>query len=88
MGNSGKGLGIVALIIAIGALGLGVYPIILPSPSGGPRIYTDTNYEQIDLNTVTISSTIPNLNVTYSANVGDNVLLEYSGNVFTVAYLS
>ena len=81
MGKSGKGLGILALLIAIGALGLGVYQLILPSPSEGPKIYTDTNYTQINLNTVTISYVIPNLTVTYSANVGDNVLLEYSGNV-------
>jgi len=82
MGKSGKGLGILALLIAIVALGLGAYQIILPSPSEGPKIYTDTNYAQIDLNTVTISYVIPNLTVTYSANVGDNVLLEYSGNIF------
>lgn len=36
MGNSGKGLGIVALIIAIGALGFGAWPIIFPSPSVAP----------------------------------------------------
>ncbi len=59
-----------------------MYQFILPSPSEGPIIYTDTNYEQIDLNYATISHIIPNLNVTYSANVGDNVLLEYSGNVY------
>ncbi|MHA2038196.1 MAG: hypothetical protein ACW98X_17300 [Promethearchaeota archaeon] len=82
MGNSGKGIGIFALLIAIGALGFGVYQFILPSPSEGQKIYTDTNYNQFDLNIATISSVIPNLNVTYSANVGDNVLLEYSGNVF------
>ena len=82
MGNSGKGLSIVALIIGVGALGLGVFPIIFPTPSGGPRIYTDTNYTQIDLNIASISTIIPNLNVTYSANIGDNVLLEYSGNVY------
>ena len=82
MGKSGKGLGILALLIAIVALALGAYLIILPSPSEGPKIYTDTNYAQIDLNTATISYVIPNLTITYSANVGDNVLIEYSGNVF------
>lgn len=84
MGKSGKGLGIFALIIAIGALGLSAYQFILPtpSPSEGPKIYSASNYDQIDLNVATISSAIPNLNITYSANVGDNVLLEYSENVF------
>ena len=49
MGNSGKGLGIVALVIAIGALGLGVYPIILPSPSEGPKIYVATYDDMVFL---------------------------------------
>ena len=35
MGKSGKGLGILALLIAIGALGLSAYQFILPSPSEG-----------------------------------------------------
>ena len=46
MGNSGKGLGIVALIIAIGALGLGLYPIILPSSSGGASNVRKVWYEE------------------------------------------
>ena len=46
MGNSGKGLGIVALIIAIGALGLGVYPIILPSPSEGASNVRNVWYDE------------------------------------------
>jgi len=43
MGKSGKGLGMFALIIAIVALGLGAYQIILPSPSEGPKIYYTSN---------------------------------------------
>ena len=37
MGKSGKGLGILALLIAIGALGLSAYQFILPSPSEGQK---------------------------------------------------
>jgi len=79
MGNSGKGLGIVALILAIGALGLGAYQIILPSPSPpeGPKIYVASNDNLVILDFSTIQY-IPQLNITYDTKVGDNVILEYS----------
>ena len=54
MGNSGKGLGIVALLIAIGALGFGLYQFILLNDSEATEIYTATNYNQIGLNIATI----------------------------------
>ena len=77
MGKSGKGIGIFALLIAIGALGLGVYQFILPSPSEGPKIYSASNYDitYLDFDTFEI---IPNLNVTYNTKAGDSVLLEFS----------
>ena len=80
MGNSGKGLGIVALIIAIGALGLGVYPIILPSPSEGPKIYVATYDDTFDLDFNTYRL-IPQLNVTYNTKAGDLVLIEFSCHI-------
>ena len=63
MGKAGKGFGILALLIAIVALGIGAYQIILPSPSEGSMIYVDSNYNDFEfgLNTFTL---IPNLNVT------------------------
>lgn len=76
MGNSGKGLGIIALIIAIGALFLGVWQIIIPTPSTQPRIYSDTNNNTFYLN-LNADRLIPNLNVSYTASAGDSVLLEF-----------
>ena len=46
MGKSGKGLGIFALLIAIGALGLGAYQIILPSLSGGGSNVRNVWYDE------------------------------------------
>ncbi|MFX1570932.1 MAG: hypothetical protein ACFFCV_21545 [Promethearchaeota archaeon] len=79
MGSSGKGLGIFALLLAMGALGLGIYQFILPaqSPTEKPRIYVATNYNVVDLN-LDVIEVIPNLNVTYNVNAGDSVLLEFS----------
>jgi len=77
MGKSGKGLGIFALLIAIIALGLGVYQIILPSPSEGPKIYVASNNDVIYLDLSTVKY-IPQLNITYNTKWGDSVLLEYS----------
>ena len=54
MGKSGKGLGIFALLIAIIALGLGVYQIILPSPSEGPKIYVASNDDTVFLDSGTL----------------------------------
>ncbi|GAH02358.1 unnamed protein product [marine sediment metagenome] len=46
MGKSGKGLSVLALIIAIGALGLSIYPIIAPSPSGGGSNVRNVWYDE------------------------------------------
>ena len=67
--------GIIALIIAIGALGLGTYQTILPSE--GPKIYTVSNDDYFNLD-FSIYRYIPQLNITYNTKTGDRVLLEYS----------
>ena len=79
MGSSGKGLGIFALLLAIGALGLGIYQFILSSPSitEGPKIYSATNENTIYLSSNTFEL-IPDLNVTYTTKAGNSVLLELS----------
>ena len=81
MGNSGKGLGIFALLIAIGALGFGLYQFILPSPSEGPKIYSASKYNTtyLDFNTFDI---ITSLNLTYNTKAGDSVLLEFSCQIY------
>ncbi len=52
MGSSGKGLGIVALLFAIGALGIGIYQIVFASPASGgaSRTYITSNPNQLDFN--------------------------------------
>jgi len=78
MGSSGKGIGIVALLFALGALGLGVYQLVFASPASGgaSRTYIVSNTNQIDLNIAgwrSVTSTI-----TYNTEADDLVLLEYS----------
>ncbi len=77
MGSSGKGLGEIALLLAIGALGLGVYQIILPSHSEGRKFYVVSNDDKINLDMSSYKA-IPQLNITYNAKAGDSVLLEYN----------
>ena len=81
MGNSGKGLGIFALLIAIGALGFSVYQFILPSPSVGSKIYSASKYDTFSLGFNTFDI-IPELNVTYNTKAGDSVLLEFSCQIY------
>ena len=80
MGNSGKGLGVVALLIAIGALGLSGYQFLLPLFSAdfseGSIIYSDTYNNKFNLNDDT-NRTIPNLIVNYTTSASDSVLLEF-----------
>ena len=82
MGSSGKGLGTFALLLAIGALGLGVYQIILLAPSSPeipevPKIYVaQCDYTVwLDEN---IIDYIPQLNITYNTKAEDSVLFEFS----------
>jgi hypothetical protein len=77
MANKGKVLGIIALLIAIGAMGFSVYQFILPSASAGTTVYATTNENTIYLDSNTFES-IPNLNITYNTKAGQSVLLEFS----------
>jgi hypothetical protein len=86
--STGTTLGALALIIAIGALGLGVYqfmvpsPTTLPSPEEGPRIYYTSNNDVVHFDGITQIKYIPQLNITYSTKVGDTVLLEFNCRIF------
>ena len=82
MGSSGKGLGIFALLLAMGALGLGIYQFILPAPSlpeipEVPKIYVAQYDSAFWLDTSTIEM-IPTLNITYNTVEGNSVLFEYT----------
>ena len=82
MGNSSKGLGIIALILAIVAVMLGAWPIVFPSASidGGPRIYVSMQKENMTIVTTGLES-IPDLNLKYTTSEGESVLIEYSCQV-------
>ena len=75
MGKSGTILGIFTLLIAIGALGVGIYQIVLPPE--GTTIYCTTREEKFYIITSTYE-VVPNLNITYTTKAGDSVLLEFS----------
>ena len=75
MGKSGTIFGIFTLLIAIGALGVGIYQIMLPA--GGTTIYCETKEEKFYIITSTYE-VLPNLNITYTTTTGDSVLLEFS----------
>jgi len=78
MGKSGTVLGILTLLIAIGALGFGIYQFVLPSD--GTTIYCATKEEKFYINSNTYE-VLPNLNITYTTEAGDSVLLEFSSQL-------
>ncbi|MHA1138173.1 MAG: hypothetical protein ACTSSE_16970 [Candidatus Thorarchaeota archaeon] len=73
--NTGTMLGALALIIAIGALGLSLYQFIPPT---GPTIYSASNNDLVPLDGISGVEYLPELNLTYSAKAGDSVLIEFS----------
>ena len=77
MGKSGRGLGILALIIAIGTLGFVMYQFFFPTPSNEPEIYVVTHENPVYLDSSGVGE-IPQLNITYNTNLGDKVLIEFS----------
>lgn len=81
--KSGKGLstgtqiGALALVISIGALGLGVYQFISPQTSE-PRFYILEHEDLIWLDRYSSFDYLNELNITYITNIGDIVVLEFS----------
>ena len=76
--STGTTLGALALIISIGALGLGVYQFIVPPASEGPRIYINSYDDIIFLDGTFYYDWHYPLNITYTTKVGDSVVLEFS----------
>ena len=76
--STGTTLGALALIISIGALGLGLYQFILPPASEKPQIYTISNDDIIFLNGIMFVEYLDPVSITYTAKVGDKVVLEFS----------
>ena len=78
MGKSGTILGILALLIAIGALGVGIYQFVLPVGEITVKCATKEEKFYINSNSYVV---LPNLNITYSTEAGDSVLLEFSSQL-------
>ena len=75
MGKSGAILGIFTLLIAIGALGFGIYQFVFPA--GGTTVYCTENESKLYLSSSSYE-VIPSLSITYATATGDSVLLEFS----------
>jgi hypothetical protein len=80
--GTGTRLGALALIIAIGALSLGLYQFILSPASEGPKIYASSNDDPVVFDGIASLEYIPQLSITYSTKAGDMVLLEYSCQIY------
>lgn len=80
--NTGTTLGVLALIISIGALGLSVYQFITPPTSEGPTFYILEHDPIIWLDRYSSFDYLNELNITYNTKVGDTVVLEFSCRLF------
>ena len=82
MGKFGKGFGIFALLIAIGALGLSAYQIILPSPSGGGSIVRNVWYDEGNSTyippTAGYVEAIPGLYIMATVNSGESLYVLFN----------
>jgi hypothetical protein len=87
-GKSGKKqatsqtLGILALIISIGALGLSLYQFTLPPASEGPQFYILEHEDTIWLERYSPYDFLNELSITYTTEVGDIVILEFSCKLY------
>jgi hypothetical protein len=82
--GTGTTLGTLALIISIGALGLGIYQIITPQ-STGPQFYIVEHDDPIYFDKYTAFDYLNELSLTYTTNVGSMVVLEFSCRIFMPA---
>ena len=85
MGKSGKGLGIFALMIAIGALGLSAYQFILPSPSEGASNVRNVWYDEQTSTFFPITSgygAIPGLYIMATVNSGESLYVLFNTFAF------
>jgi len=76
--STGTTLGALALIISLGALGLGVYQFITPPASEGPQFYILEYDDILFIDQYTSFDYHNELNITYNTKVGDSVVLELS----------
>ena len=81
--STGTTLGALALIISMGALGLGLYQFI--APAQGPQIYILEHEDIIYLDRYSNLDYLNELNITYNTKVGDSVVLEFSCRIWVDA---
>ena len=82
--STGTTLGALALIISLGALGLGIYQFIAPPAAEGPQFYILENDDIIWLERYTSFDWLNELNITYSTEIGDTVEVEFSCQLYLV----
>jgi len=81
--SKSSGIAVLALIIALGALGLGVYQIIFVSPPTIEESGVVNTWHSLLLNTIDVNSTyepIDQLNTTIEVNSGEWVYISFAGN--------
>jgi len=78
---SGQTLGALALVISIVALGLSVYQFIIPT-SSEPQVYILEHDDIVWIDRYSAVDSLRELNITYSAQAGDTVTLEFSCQVY------
>ena len=83
-GNTGIQLGALALIISLVALGLGAYQFITPQ-STGPQFYILEHDDPIYYDKYASFDYLYELNITYTTNIGDVVVLEFSCRLYMQA---
>ena len=80
--STGTTLGAVALIISLGARGLGRYQFIAPPATEEPQFYILEHDDFIYLDEYSSVETVDELNITYNTEIGDTVVLEFSCQLF------
>jgi hypothetical protein len=78
--STGKSLGVLALIISLGALGLSLAQFFLPLNE--PTIYSLSYDDQIVLDGISMVDYLSELELTYSAKTGDRVLIEFNCEIY------
>ncbi len=78
--NTGQTLGVLALIISFGALGLSLSQFFLQQ--GGPTVYSLSHNDIIVLDGISLIDHLSELDLTYSAKAGDRVLIEFTCEIY------
>jgi len=78
---SGQTLGALALVLSIVALSISVYQLVVP-PSSEPQVYILEHNDIVWIDRYSAVDSLRELNITYSAQAGDTVILEFSCQMY------